>query len=109
MHPTQFFCGTSMWVYSKRIANFCDFIHDDRKNSGLLAVVGLFRLPRVIPKLQEHLLMKSALILTGFSYHEPYFASTFQTEITICLTSVLFQEREVKHPDQWNVSVTLLD
>lgn len=53
--------------------------------------------------------MKSALILTGFSYLEPYFASTFQTEITICLTSVLFQEREVKHPDQWNVSVTLLD
>lgn len=53
--------------------------------------------------------MKSALILTGFSYHEPYFASAFQTEITICLTSVLFQEREVKHPDQWNVGVTLLD
>lgn len=75
----------------------------------LLAVVGLFRLPRVIPKLQEHLLMKSALILTGFSYHEPYFASDFQTEITICLTSVLFQGGEVKHPDQWNVSGTLLD
>lgn len=48
--------------------------------------------------------MKSALILTGFSYHKPYFASAFQTEITICLTSVLFQERE-----QWNVSGTLLD
>lgn len=37
MHPTQFLCGTSVWIYSKRIANFCDFIHGDRKNSLVVA------------------------------------------------------------------------
>lgn len=37
MHPTQFLCGTSRWIYSKRIANFCDFIRDDRKNSLVVA------------------------------------------------------------------------